>query len=107
MCPFLAQNDATYGGYYSGFTQDPIIEIEPSINGAACDNTNKTLSIANALDNYDQLQWISIDSNGVEQVVLSESEPNITGEFTPTNPGNYFARALLNVVQVLILKLFL
>ncbi len=81
-----SSNAATYGGYYSGFTFDPEIILQPQVAAASSCIPNVDLQV-NAISGFDFFQWYL---NGAAIVGATAST------YTPTQPGFYKVIATLS-----------
>jgi gliding motility-associated-like protein len=85
LAAFGTNNNATFGGYYSGFTFKPEITLGQVVVGTLSCIPNVKLKVS-AVTSFNVFQWFF---NG--NPILGAT----TNEFTPTLPGNYYVSAAI------------
>ena len=89
---YNANNAATSGSFYSGFTLEPRIYPELSLSTlGSCINesgqSNVTMLLPNA-ENYDSIKWQKQKNNGVWEYIFPEDTTD-SPEFMPNEFGAY------------------
>ncbi len=85
LAAFGTNNNATFGGYYSGFTFKPEITLGQVVIGTSSCIPNVKLKVS-AVTSFNVFQWFF---NGNPIIGATNNE------YTPTAPGNYYVSAAI------------
>ncbi len=78
---------ATSGGFYSGFSRDPVFEIDLQLEQLGLcigeDGTSNVILTAISCENFDSLEWQYYENGDFNTIA------NVTDSFSPDKPGEY------------------